>query len=127
MEEKKDKIRTFGDALLEIWKTCTQLMSSSKRIDFVFDLYLEDSIKSLERQRRSMSLEGTRTVITHIDQELPDSKQVGKEVSEFDKFWAVIENKIGLQKFLSTGSRSRTREISLAILVVATNFIGIRV
>ena len=57
--QKKDKVKTFGDALLEIWKSCTQMMSSSKHVDFVFDLYLEDSIKSLDRQRRSMTNEST--------------------------------------------------------------------
>ena len=47
--EKKGKVKTFGDALIEILKFCTQMIGHCKRIDFVFDLYLVNGIKSLER------------------------------------------------------------------------------
>ena len=45
--------------------------------DFVYDLYSEDSIKPLERQKRSSNNESTRVVITHLDQELPSARVAG--------------------------------------------------
>ena len=98
---KKGKVKTFGDAVIEIWKSCTKMIEQCNRIDFVFDLYLINSIKSSERQRRSAK-ESTRIVITHLDQELPSVNQVNKKPSEFEKFWALTENKIGLQHFFIT-------------------------
>ena len=95
---KKGKIKTFGDAVMELWRSSTKMMDQSNRIDFVFDLYLLDSIKHSERQRRSAK-ESTRTMITHFDQDLPATNQINKQPSEFEKFWALTENKVGLQHF----------------------------
>ena len=50
---EKGKVKTFGDVVIEIRKSCTQMIEHCKRIDFVFDFYLVNSIKSLERQRRA--------------------------------------------------------------------------
>ena len=98
---KKGKVKTFGDALTEIWKSCTQMIEHCKRIDFMFDLYLLNSIKSLERQR-SAADESTRIVITHIDQELPIAHQSNKQPSDFEKFWVLTENEISLQQLFIT-------------------------
>ena len=88
---KSGKVTTFGDCVMEIWNSCVKTVKT-ERIDFVFDLYASDSIKSLERKRRAASDEPIRTVITHMDQILPVA-------SEFKKFWASSENKIALQQF----------------------------
>ena len=69
-----NQVKTFGDALIEIWKSCKQMIEHCKHIDFVFNLYLGNSIKLLERQRRAAD-ESIRIVITHIDQELPSAHQ----------------------------------------------------
>ena len=98
---EKGEVKTFGDALTEIWKSCTQMIGHCKRIDFVFDLYLLNSIKSLERQR-SAADESTRIVITHIDQELPSAHQSNKQPSGFEKFWVLTENEISLQQLFIT-------------------------
>ena len=90
---KKDKVKTSGDALSEIWKCFTQMIEHCKRIDFVFDLYLVNSIKPLERKRRAVD-ESTRIVITNIGQELPNAHQSNKKSSDFEKFWGLTENKI---------------------------------
>ena len=98
---KKGKVKTFGDALIEIWKSCTQMIEHCKRIDFVFDLYLVNSIKSLERQRREAD-ESTKIVIIHIDQELPSAHQSNKQPSDFEKLWSLMENKLSLQQLSIT-------------------------
>ena len=48
---KKGEVKTFGGALIEIWKSCAQMIEHCKCVDFMFVLYLVNSIKSLERQK----------------------------------------------------------------------------
>ena len=38
-------------------------------------------------------------MITHLDKDLPNASKVNKQPSEFEKFWALTENKIGLQQY----------------------------
>ena len=98
---RKGKVKTFGDALLEIWKSCVEMIEHCKRTDFVFDLYLVNNIKSLERRRRAAG-ESIRIVFIHIDQELTSAHQSNKQPSNFEKFWALMENKISLQQLFIT-------------------------
>ena len=49
---KKFNLKTFGDAVTDIWNSCWNHGKSAKRIDIVFDCYVNDTIKGLERQRR---------------------------------------------------------------------------
>ena len=60
-----------------------------------------NGIKSLERQRRAGD-ESKRIVITHIDQELPRAHQSNKQLSNFEKYWALTENKNSLQQLFIT-------------------------
>ena len=92
---KKFNLKTFGDAVLNIWETCCTTGKCVKRIDIVFDCYAKDSIKSLERERRSISADSMRMIIENIDQPLPIA-------SEFARFWSSSENKIALQQFFIT-------------------------
>ena len=64
------------------------MAAHSHRIDFVFDLYSNEGIKGLERQRRARS-ESIRTIITYMEQVLPIPSE----------FWASIENKIGFPQY----------------------------
>ena len=89
----KGKVKTFGDLLIEIWKSFTQMVEHCKRIYFVFNLYLVNSVKSPERQRRAAD-ESTRIVINHINQERPSAHQSNKQPSDFKKFWALMISKI---------------------------------
>ena len=68
---KKFNLKAFGDAVLNIWETCCTTGKCVKRIDIVFDCYAKDSIKSLERERRSISVDSMRMIIENIDQPLP--------------------------------------------------------
>ena len=92
---KKFNLKTFGDAVDDIWKTCCRMGNHAKRIDVVFDCYAKDTIKGLERQRRSTSADSIRMTINNVNQPLPIA-------SEFERFWSTSENKIGLQQFFIT-------------------------
>ena len=52
---KKFGLKTFGDALLDIWNSFWNMAKYVNRIDIVFDCYRNDSIKAYERKRRSQS------------------------------------------------------------------------
>ena len=84
-QPRKGKVKTFGNAFLEIWKSCAEIIEHCKRTDFVFDLYLVNNIKSLERRRRAAG-ESRRIVFTHIDQELTSAHQSNKQPSNFESF-----------------------------------------
>ena len=96
---KKGKVKTIGDTLVEIWKSCTQMIEHCKCIDFVFELYLVNSTKSLERQRREAH-KSTRIIISYIDQEFPSSHRSNKQPSDSEKFWALTEKKIVFSNYL---------------------------
>lgn len=88
----KFNLKTFGDAVADIWKTCWNIGKHANRIDVVFDCYAKDTIKGLERQRRSSSADYIRMTINNVNQPLPIA-------SEFERFWSSSENKVGLQQF----------------------------
>ena len=89
---KKLKLRTFEDFANNLWKTFRYLSRDSSRIDIVFDLYLKDSVKQYERDRRSKT-DPINTSIRRRDQPLP---------VEMDRFWASSDNKIYFQQFFIT-------------------------
>ena len=92
MPLKKLKLRTFEDFTNNLWKTFRYLSRDSSRIDIVFDLYLKDSVKQYECDRRSKT-DPINTFIRHGDQPLP---------VEMDRFWASSDNKIRFQQFFIT-------------------------
>jgi len=62
--------------------------TNSKRIDIVFDIYLDSSIKQHERTRRGEKHQSTETIITNVQQALP---------VEFESFWGSSNNKMQSQ------------------------------
>ena len=78
-----DLVRNLGSTFQSRSVTCT-------RIDIMFDLYKEKSIKSNERDRRSDG-KGVLTNVCTLDQPLP---------VEMKKFWALSDNKVSLQQIL---------------------------
>ena len=89
---KKFNLKTFGDVITDMWSRFSYMGQNCRRIDIVFDCYRNDSIKSLERQRRSQSLDAVRMTISNMTQPLPSA-------SEFKRFWSMPENKVGLEQF----------------------------
>ncbi len=72
-----------------MWNTFSYLSKECNRIDIIFDLYLQQSIKQLERDRRS-NHKAINTFINRNDQPLP---------VDMDSFWASPDNKVRLQQF----------------------------
>ena len=88
---KKLNLRTYEDLSKNLWATFQRLSSNSKRIDIVFDIYLDGSIKQQERSRRGK--EHVETTISSFNQTLP---------VEMDKFWGSSSNKMQLQQVFIT-------------------------
>ena len=64
------KLVTYEDFFNNLWNTFCSLSKGCKRIDVVFDVYLNCSIKEGERSRRSKE-DSIETFITSIKQHLP--------------------------------------------------------
>ena len=84
---KKANLRTYEDFIKNLWNTFTHIAKNSNRIDIIFDLYLEGSIKQNERDRRKKSTP-INVTISSTDQTLP---------VEMDSFWSSSKNKVELQ------------------------------
>jgi len=85
---KKMKLCTFEDLFKSLWFTFQHLSSKSSRLDIVFDIYLENSVKQQERDRR-IKKQVTETIITNVQQALP---------VEIQSFWGSSSNKMQLQQ-----------------------------
>ena len=68
---KKAKLKTFSDLRNHLWTSFHQLPQDCERIDIVFDLYHQKSIKGNERNRRGKQA-GILTDVSHNDQALGD-------------------------------------------------------
>ena len=83
-------VKTCGELCINFMKMIYDLSGRSNCIDFIFDIYLEKSVKDSERVRRSISNP------IHVN-------EVGKEAKlpvSKDAFWASSENKSKLQEAL---------------------------
>ena len=84
-----EKLKTFGDFAASLWKTISFLSKDAQRIDIVFDLYLENTVKYGERNRRQKTT-AINVIIEKDNQPLPVT---------MDSFWASSTNKENLQMF----------------------------
>ena len=75
-----------------IWESFLNIGRHVDRIDVIFDCYRKDTIKGLERQRRSEMADAIQVSITNVNRPLPLA-------SEFSRFWASMKNKIRFQQF----------------------------
>ena len=87
---KKQNLKTYRDFVTSLWKTFQSLSETCSRIDIVFDLYNEQSIKASERSRRN-KVKGIETYISGIDQPLP---------IEIGRFWPISKSKVLQQVFI---------------------------
>ena len=109
---KKMNLVCYEDLLGALWKTFSSLSKGSTRIDIVFDLYPQQSIKQGERNQRR-KLEPIETNISTIKQQLP---------VEMDRFWSSSDSKVKFQqpffKWMTSNGQSdvpvakRVRKIS---------------
>ena len=103
---KKAKIRTSGEFAQFLWKHFKYLGNECERIDIIFDLYLDSSIKHGGRQRRAKAT-AINVIISHSEQPIP---------VDIDKFWSSSENKIQLQQFFIIWLKELyTREESVSL------------
>ena len=87
---KTEHMLCFGDFAEHIWNTFTRLTDNSKRIDIVFDLYIDSSTKRYERVSRKKSVQPIITTIYNKGQKLNVT---------MESFWASFTNKEQLQLF----------------------------
>ena len=87
---KKLNLKTFSDLVANLWSSFNSLSRDCTRIDIVFDLYKDDSIKACERSRRRGSLSGIPTSVARPSQPLP---------VDIDTFWYLSSNKVSFQQF----------------------------
>ena len=85
---KKMNLKTYVELCNNLWSSFKNLSTNFQRIDIIFDVYLECSIKQHECTRRS-KVEAIDTTISRLDQSLP---------VDMDRFWASSSNKIQLQQ-----------------------------
>ena len=85
---KKDKVKTFGEFCQKVQNMIMNLSKDCQRIDIVFDIYLENSIKASARKSRKKSIRPITMSINRDDQQIP---------SAIDSFWASESNKEALQ------------------------------
>ena len=102
----KDVWRTFGDLCARFLQTAYGLSKDSYRIDFVFDTYVEGSIKDSERQRRLSCGPIDLNVICE-ETPLPVS---------MDAFWASSANKSKLQGLLRNYVLANPRPMTEVVL-----------
>ena len=82
-------LRTFGEFVTSVWNIFQHLSSSCQRLDIILDLYIENSIKQGERERRKKT-DPIDVDIININQPLP---------VHIDNFWASSKNKERFQIF----------------------------
>ena len=85
---KTQNLKTFLDLAKTLWNTFLSISTSCSRLDIVFDLYQNNSIKGSERKRRKGD-DAIITFIDSLDQPLPN---------DMKKFWPLSENKVAFQR-----------------------------
>ena len=85
---KYQNLKTYNDFFINLWSTLSFLFKSCNRVDIVFDVYKENSIKAYQQRRRTTG-EDTETIISSFDQPLH------VEIAQFLSAW---KNKAALQK-----------------------------
>ena len=82
-------LKTFGEFADVLWKTFKYLSRNCQRVDILFDLYIINSVKEGERDRRKKA-DAIDFDITSNNQPLP---------VKTESFWAASKNKEKLQIF----------------------------
>ena len=74
----------IGDVIIEVVKKAVGICSNLSTAHFIFDSYIESSLKEVERLKRSQSIDASD--IINMTRDTPIPKQQ-------DKFWASENNK----------------------------------
>ena len=100
--------QTFGDLCDTLLRTVLFLGKDSKRLDLVFDVYCDQSIKNAERLRRGSG----NLMFQNLKPSLP--------IKQWNQFLSSTKNKKGLIAFLINDWKTKTRIIKTNIFTSAT-------
>lgn len=106
-------MKTFGEFAEMILNRIISLSREAERVDVVFDIYQENSIKAGERLRR-MKKDPIHMTISSSMTALP---------KDMDAFWSSIQNKNQLQKFFQTYTLQHKDRLS-RVTVFLSGMIG---
>ena len=106
--------KTFGHLCKSFFNYVFKIGEVTDRIDFVFDSYMEGSIKDSERRRRQ--------TVAAID--LNDIENSTPLPVEMDRFWGSSNNKLKLEILLHTEVLEEERKKSSSVQVIASSFSG---
>jgi hypothetical protein len=101
-------ITTFGELFDKFLSIVLGICKCAKRIDFVFDAYIQGSVKDSERQRRAVK---TPILVSDIFEET-------KLPRDMDTFWPSSENKLELEELLKRCLIKHFSQSSLDIHIV---------
>ena len=87
---KSLQLKSFADFANHLQEVFLSISRNSQRLDIIFDVYVDDSIKAFERNRRSSGTEPIEIEISH------DSTPIPVDMSSF---WGSSTNKVKLQQF----------------------------
>ena len=85
------RFNVFGEVLNAIWKNI-KAVCQAKEIHFIYDSYLQYSIKDVERSHRKGRIDGSGVRLNEISFNIPIPSQM-------DTFWIESSNKVTLQDF----------------------------
>ena len=104
---KKQKLICYNDLFCSLWNTICNLARSCERIDIVFDVYVDHSVKGSERRRRA-TVEGVLTIVSDFEQVLP---------AEMERFWSLSANKTALQQLFIQWILVKTKQTNFDSVV----------
>ena len=77
----------IGDVIIEVVKKAVGICSRISTVHFIFDSYIESSLKEVERLKRSQSIDALAIINTTRDTPIPKQQE---------KFWATENNQRAL-------------------------------
>ena len=111
-------ISTFGQLCQKFSEMMTAMCKNAERIDFVFDCYVEGSVKDNERQRRMSKTPIVLSDITN-DTRLP---------KDMDSFWPSADNKVKLEVLLRNWLKEHyTHQNDQGLKVFFSQIVGVNV
>ncbi len=109
------KMTTFGDLCFRFFKFVLNSCPSHSRLDFVFDSYIQNSVKDSERQRRARIKSIEYSTLT-------ESTPLPKDI---ETFWSNINNKAALQSLLKAWILENAPKLCPQTFIVLSGTIGI--
>ena len=111
---KNSSMNTFGDLCNQLLIMILGICKNASRIDFVFDSYIEGSVKDNERLRRSQK---PPVLYSNI-------AQASKLPKDMDSFWPSTANKVKLEQVIKGWLINHFIEESIDVHIVLSKIMG---